>query len=167
MRRNYLVGGPLALLALGLSQPALAQKAVSEEDATALALYALPTALDGLLDSCATYLPTDAYVLVNSDFLSDRFETAAIGTFPQARRVLFTMGRNGDDAMPVEMMQAMGEAELGPFMDGIIRQMVMSEMDAESCSLADRILEYLDPLPPENLAGLLGFIIAEEAASED
>lgn len=156
-----------AALALGSAHPALAQKAVSEEDATALALYALPTVFDGMRQSCVSHLPADAYVLQNADFLSARFEAASVGTFQQARRALFAMGGEGEGAMPVELMQGMGEAELGPFIDGFIRQMVMSEMDADSCNQADHILEHLDPLPPENLAGLLGFIIAEEAASED
>lgn len=163
------------IFALGLcaAQPAIAQKQrppaqgqLSEADAAALAHYAMPLAFAGVQAECQAHLPRSAYIYTGGDALAARLEAASAGSWPRARNAIFLIGGSNRDAEMAEVIANMPEEAISPFVSEMIRSLVAQEMDAEVCVKVDRVLEMLDPLPPENLANLFGFIMIEAGFNE-
>jgi hypothetical protein len=57
------------------------------------------------------------------------------------------------------MFAQMPDSALRPFIDAMISSMVATKIKADNCADVERGLELLAPLPPENIAGIIGFVI--------
>ena len=156
----------LAALAL-LTAPAGAQAAkpdISPVAAQAAARYALPQLLSGLRATCGPKLSANGYLARNGEALQARFAQGADAAWPAARVALMQLGSQDKSGM-ARMFGQMPDSALKPFVDATITAMVASKLKAENCPDIERGLELLAPLPPENIAGLVGFFF--EMAERD
>ena len=133
---------------------------MSEEEVSTLARFAMPGAFRGLVNGCRAQLPADAYVLTQGDALQARLEASATGAQDAAIAAFMEMGMTDDPGMG-EVLGNMPPSVLGPFLNEMVAGMVATQIKPEQCVTADRALALLDPLPPENLAALLGLIVVE------
>jgi len=157
----------LAALAL-LAAPAVAQAAkpdVRPATAQAAARYALPHLLSGLRATCGPKLAPSGYLARNGESLQARFAQGADAAWPAARVALMQFGSQDKSGM-AKMMDQMPDSALKPFVDATISAMVATKLRVENCADVERGLELLAPLPPENIAGLVGFFV-EMAERED
>ena len=153
----------LAALALAaVSQPASAQDLpqMSEAEVNAVALYAMPHAFRALQARCATQLPGGAYIRTRGDVLGSRLDQASRGRFPAARAALTRMVTAQNPQMAALLGQLPAE-NIEPLARELIAGKVQSEVQLTDCARYDRVLELLDPLPPENLASLMGVLVIE------
>ena len=144
------------------SVPAAAQTMpeMSEEEATALARFAMPRAFQGVQQTCRNTLAGDAYMYSSGNRLMGKLQTASRGSWTTARRAIMAMVRTqSPDMLP--LINSMPSDSLQPFAEEMIAGMVVSKLNAGECGRIDRVLELLDPLPPENLAALIGYVFVE------
>ena len=146
--------------------PAAAQARpdLTPEATQAAVRYALPHLLAGVRSTCGPKLSPNGYLAKNGASLLDRYSQGAEAAWPAARVALMTLGgeKNADMA---NMLGQMPDAALKPFVDATISSMVATKLKAEDCGDIERGLELLAPLPPENIAGLAGFLL--EMADRD
>jgi hypothetical protein len=147
-----------ALVALALPAAAQARPDLSPEATQAAVRYALPHLLAGVRSSCGPKLSQSGYLAKNGAALFDRFAYGSEAAWPAARDALMALGgeKNADMA---KMLGQMPDAALKPFVDATISSMVATKLKVEDCDEIERGLELLAPLPPENIAGLAGFLL--------
>ena len=149
----------LPIIAACLAVPVNAQPRDLDPEAVAAATrYALPLAFDGYRTACAAEISSDGYVAQNSERLAAKFEEGSEQAWPAAKNLLVSMAAEDGGDM-VAFFGAMPDETLKPFVDGIIEVMIAQEIKTENCSDIERGLELLDPMPVENMAGLIGFFI--------
>lgn len=150
----------MAALALGLAPlPASAQQVpLSAGEINAVALYAMPHAFRSLQTRCTGQVPAHAYMFAQGPAVSARLEQAARGRFPAARAAVTRLAARNDPQMAT-ILAALPAENVEPLVAELIAGKVRSEVAAEDCGQINRVLELLDPLPPENLASLAGIYL--------
>lgn len=156
--RSALAAIALAVTAMPVSAQELPQ--LSEAEVNAVALYAMPHAFRALQARCATQLPGSAYIHTRGDALAGRLDQASRGRFPAARTALTRMVTAQNPQMAALLGQLPAE-NIEPLARELIAGKVQSEVQLTDCARYNRVLELLDPLPPENLASLMGVLVAE------
>ncbi len=159
MNRLKLLPGTLLIAAVSLSAPASAQiDQLDPQAIEAATVYALPIAFDGFRKTCADRLAPDGFVAINENRLEAKFSAGAADAWPEAKAVLIEMAAKEGDGADAFLRDLPDEA-LKPFVDGVFQSIIAGEIKPQQCGDIERGLELLDPMPVENIAGLLGFII--------
>ena len=151
--------------AAALFLPATAQAEETSPAAVQAAVrYSLPHLLSGVRASCGPKLSANGYLATQGDALLARFSQGSEAAWPAAKTALMQLGAKEEKGMGA-MLGQMPDSALKPFVDATISTMVATKLKPENCGDVERGLELLAPLPPENIAGLVGFVI--EMAERD
>lgn len=155
----------LAVLALATATTAQAQTCVQSADLSDTVLYAMPIAYDAVSTTCAKQLKTDGFLARDKGRFIQSFRAKQDAAWPGAFRLLKTFmasdkaAEGGKDDGMAAMIAALPESSLRPFVDGMVGQMIAGEIKPETCGKIERGMELLSPLPPENIGGLLAFVL--------
>lgn len=171
------MGPALALAALVSAQGAQAQQAcVAPQDLSDTVTYALPILYDSLQSPCQQQFAASSFMQAQGPAFIDRFRARQDAAWPGTMRLLktfMTRSTDGKDAADAEMMAlitSLPEESLRPFVDGIVGQMinekVASDIKPQTCSDIAEAMELIEPLPAENVGGLVTFI-ARQADIKD
>lgn len=152
----------VALVALpaqaGAQAAAKATPCLTEPEVRALATFAMPSALDGLIRNCTTHVGDAGFMTRNGAALVAGYAANKNAAWPMARKAFFRLG--GDkDKESVEMIAKLPDEALQPFVEGMIGGMVGAKLKPEQCRVADKMMRLLAPLPPENMVELLGTVV--------
>ncbi len=160
-----------ALVLVALPAQASAQAAakaapcLSEADIRALATFAMPSAIDGLIKNCTAHVGTASFMSRDGAALVAGYAANKDAAWPLARKAFFRLG--GDkDKDTAEMMAKLPDSALQPFVEGMIGGMVGAKLKPQQCRLADKMMRLLAPLPPENTVELLGTVVELATADE-
>lgn len=157
----------LAVVALATATTVQAQQqtCIAAADLGDSVLYAMPIAYDSVGTTCAKQLKRDGFMATGGDAFIEKFRAKQDSAWPGAFRLLKSFmateasGEAGSDADMTAMIAALPEESLRPFIDGIVGQKLAAEIKPESCAKIERGMELLSPLPAENVAGLVAFIL--------
>lgn len=156
----------LALAALATAQTAQAQQkaCVTAADLGDAVLYAMPIAYDAARNACANRIARDGFMATDGEAFIATFRNGQDKAWPGAFRLIKTFmadqneAEGGNDDGMIEMLSALPEDSLRPFVDGLVGQMIAGEIKGDSCNKIERGLELIAPLPAENVGGLFAFI---------
>ena len=156
-----MAAGALAMCALAQPQMAMAEACFTEEDLAGATVYALPLIADAFSQKCGPELSEDGFMATKGDEFIATYREKQDENWPATMRVLtaFSEGGDGPDGIG-EMMKNLPEEALRPFVDAIVGTMIAKEIKSKDCSKIERGVELMAPLPPENLGGLVGFVVA-------
>lgn len=162
MQRNSVLASFAAMAAL-LHTPAANAAAnstacISEAEVSGLAIYAMPSLLDGVGGICAEHLSPDGFLASNGVQLADNYTELSQSSWPLAKSGL--MKFIGDDSGDLAMFAELPDEAVRPFVDAIIIQKITGEIKPGDCSRIERGIRILAPLPPENTGELIGFIMS-------
>ncbi|KWV93002.1 hypothetical protein [Erythrobacter sp. YT30] len=168
--KRTLIAPALALAALGTAQAAQAQQScVAPADVTDMVTYVVPLAFDAAMQTCDAQYQADGFMKSDGDAFADRFRAKQDAAWPGAYKLgkQFMAKRaekegeegNGNEADIVGLIDQMPEEQVRPFFDGIIQQMIASEIKTDTCGDIERGLGLLAPLPVENTSMLVTFIL--------
>ena len=162
MKTSGWMNTTLAALALvALPTEAAAQDAcLSAGELTALATFAMPSALDGVIASCAPQVGADAFLATQGPGMVAAYAARKDAAWPAARKAFFRIAESGkpEDKTVSQAMGSLPDAALQPFVEGMIGSMIGAKLKPEQCRTADKLMRLLAPLPPENTAELLSTI---------
>lgn len=161
--RLKVLASALAFSALATAQGAQARQAcVEPADLSDSVTYALPLAYDAAMRQCAREYATNGFMRTQGPAFVDRFRVKQDAAWPGAFRLLraFMASDNGDesDAAMNAMIASLPEENLRPFVDGLVAQMIGSEIKPDTCGKIERGMALLAPLPAENVSGLVTFV---------
>ena len=148
-----------ALLAAALPAPALAQAAeppcLTAQEFTAVSTFALPGVIRGAAQRCTPVLPSSAFLRSQSENLAQRYSAGRDRSWPQAKAAFFKIG-GGMDPQAANLLKAMPDENLKPFVEGAVTTMVGQQLPTDRCSAVDRLVMLLSPLPAESTAEVIG-----------
>lgn len=148
----------LASLALAFfTMPANAQGGTSSSEIEGAVRFGLPALFEGYRASCSAQLSPDGYVAQNADRLAAKFTEGADAHWPAAKATLSTL--SNDQGMDSAMLADLPDEALKPFVTALLQQMVAAEIKPSQCIDVERGLELIDPLPADNIAGLIGLVV--------
>ena len=155
-----------ALLAAGVAMPAHAAAQAAEAqclapaEVRALATFAMPSILSGLIDRCTTEVGASGFMTTQGRNLVANYAVHKDSAWPTARKAFFRLaGSKSDSSEATDMMAKMPDAALQPFVEGIIGGMIGAKLKPGQCAIADKMMRLLAPRPPENTSELLGTIL--------
>lgn len=157
-----------ALAALALAQGAAAhaqQACAAPRDIDDAMTYAMPLAFDATRAACSTVLPSGGFLAREGERLAARFRQRQDAAWPGALRILkLIVEQRGPDPAAgdidfARVIETVPPETLRPLADALLRQMVAKEIAREDCRNIERALELLSPLPVENIAGLMTFLV--------
>lgn len=155
-----------ALPLVSAAVPAQAQQELDPARIESAVRFGLPALFEGYRARCSAQLSPDGYVARNADRLAAKFAQGADAHWPEAKAALLTLG--GDDSgMDPAMIAGMPDEALKPFVVAFLQQMVATEVKPEQCLDIARGLELIDPLPADNIAGLIAFMVEMAGREED
>ncbi|MBY8821407.1 hypothetical protein [Sphingomonas colocasiae] len=155
-----LILGALALLATPVAAQTKAKPCLQPEEVDAVLLSLAPKLIEAASTTCKPYLPETAYLNQSSRALAERYRAIGAPLWPVAHKAMLKIS-------------GMDKAKLNPLIDAdATRAMIESlipqaiaKIKPKECVAADRFASLLDPLPPQNLAGLFTTIL--QIVSED
>ena len=151
----------LAGLALAVnpivSQAAAPETCLAPTEVDALIRFAMPDIANAVANQCAASLGTQSYLKRNQAALLGRFAGPSKAALPRAKAAFAKMTNMPD-------LSALGDGTMHDLI-GIGVTSAFAKLKPADCTKADQLLGLLDPLPPENMAGLVTFIL--QAASEN
>lgn len=146
------------VVAAAAPAPLSARDPVNHAGMAAAVRYALPHVLSGVRTSCTDRLAANGYLATQGDSLHAKFDAGSAAAWPQAKALLLEMGLS-KNAGKAEILRDLPDESLKPFVDGMLATLVATEIKPAQCADVERGLALLDPLPAENIAGLVGFVI--------
>ena len=152
----------VALVAAAVAVPVQAAEAqcLAPAEVRALATFAMPSVLTGLIDHCTPEVGATGFMSTQGRNLVASYAANKDSAWPTARKAFFRLaGSKGDSSEATEMMAKMPDAALQPFVEGMIGGMIGSKLKPGQCVIADKMMRLLAPLPPENTSELLGTIL--------
>ena len=164
----HFIAPALAFAALAQGQAASAQQAcVPPADMSDTIIYALPIAYDAARTSCAKQFATNGFVARGGDKFMAGFRARQNAAWPGAMRTMQAfISSQQDSAKPgagdldlAALAKSLPPEALRPLVDGLMGQMIAGEIKPEACGKIERALELLSPLPVDNVAGLMGFLL--------
>ena len=155
--RKLVVGA--AALSLGMAEIAAAQEpaCLSEREVTSLVTYALPVVMDSAMKTCRPTLSPQGYFATQGSGLVQRYAARKGAAWPDAKAALFKLG--GNDAKMKDLVASLSDEALQPFAEGLVAAMVTKGIKPGQCKAIERATRLLAPLPPENTAELVTFIL--------
>lgn len=163
---NLVIRAAAAALPFTLvAAPAQAQADLSAAQIEAAARFGLPALFEGFRVTCQAELADDGYVARNAARLSAKFADGADAHWPEARDAMFALG--GEEGLDPDMLAGMPDEALKPFVTSLLQQMAATELEPAQCPDVERGLELLDPLPADNIAGLIGFVVDMAGDADD
>lgn len=147
----------LALI-VALPAPALAAAAeppcLTAQEFTAVSTFALPGVIRGAAQRCSAVLPSAAFLRNQSESLAQRYSAGRDRAWPQAKAAFLKIG-GGMDPQAANLIKAMPDENLKPFVEGAVSSMVGQQLPTERCSTVDRLVTLLAPLPAESTAEVI------------
>ena len=165
--KQRILAPALAGLALASATTAQAQQqaCVQSADFADAVIYAMPIAYDAVSVSCGKQLGSDGFIARDKGRFIKAFRERQDAAWPGAFRLLKTFmakdaaAKDSTQSDIGAMIASLPESSLRPFVHGMVGQMIGGEIKPDSCGKIDRGMELLSPLPPENIAGLLTFVL--------
>ena len=152
-------GAGLALFQTQLAQAATSPApCLSEGEVTALVGFALPSVINGTMKSCKPHLATSGYFATRGEEFLGRYAARKDANWPTAKAAFLKLG-SSKDAKMVDTIANMPDEAVKPFVEGIVSEMVGSEIKPDQCTAIERGVRLLSPLPPENTAELVSFVL--------
>lgn len=133
-----------------------ARSCMTPVEAEALIQYALPDIIDHLGKACTIKLPATSYLIRSRVDLVDRYTQAATPALPIARVAFGKVA-----GIKAEQVENLRDETLRGLLSMGIGTAIDGKFKPKDCGMIDQILELLAPLPPENMAKLIGIALRE------
>ena len=151
----------LAVLAALVATPATAQtRCVTDAEAQAFALVAMPEIIRETGRVCATALPAASLVRRQSGAFLAKYDAEANRAWPTARAAIVKLS---DPAIEVLVQSEYAR----PLITSLLVPQLVGRIAIADCPVIDRLTTLLEPLPPRNTAGIvvttLRYLKAEKA----
>lgn len=121
--------------------------------------FAMPSALNGLITHCSPHVPASGFMRQSGAPLVASYARGKQAAWPRAKTAFLKFAGEEDPAS-VELVSQMPDSALQPFIEVMIGGLIGSKLKPAQCTLADKMIRLLAPLPPENTVELIGTIVA-------
>lgn len=159
-----IIAGTAALAALVSAQTASAQAAascISEREVAQLAVYAVPSVIEGVHGKCAKSLAPSGFLATKGKAFAARYAALQGETWPGAKSAIakFATSRtDGQAASTFATLAGLPDDAVRPLVDALIAQKIGETIKPKDCSTVERGIQLLSPLGARDGGALVGFI---------
>ena len=158
-----------ALLAAGLSTAALPAipklPDMSGDEASALAVYAMPGFVAAARQTCAAELSPNGFLALQGPGLAQRYAAEQNAAWPVARGALLRIvATKAPDQ--VKTFESLPDKAIRPLADALIQQELAAKIHPSSCRNIERMAEAISPLDPRDASRVLG-VLFDIASTSD
>jgi hypothetical protein len=130
------------------------------EEIDAMVISFAPRLIEVTATACKPHLAENAYLNRSSGVLAERYRVAGKSLWPLAYKGMLKMSGLEKVKNPLIKPDALRE-----MLDAKIPEIV-ADIKPETCVTIDRVGQLVDPLPPQNMAGLFSTILEIVSADE-
>lgn len=138
-----------------------AAQCVAQADLADGVIYAMPILTAAVRGKCAGSLSADGFMAKQGDAFIAPYVARQNAAWPGALRLLSQFGARGGgegDEM-LATIQTLPPEAVRPLFDALIGQKLAEEIKVADCARIERGVSLLAPLPPENVSGLVTFVL--------
>lgn len=152
----------LMLAALSQTQLAYAQTSapakpcVSEQEVSALLIYAAPSLIQGVSLRCEKNLAANGYLATQGGALAGRFSEKQAQVWPAAKKALLKLVDKPDQA---NLVRQLPDEVVRPLFGPVVSQMIVRDVKPSDCGRIERGLKLLSPLPVDSIGEISGFLL--------
>jgi hypothetical protein len=149
-----------ALFAICSVQAAAAQTpCLTSAEARNVVAAALPDLVLAISNKCKPALASDAYLTKSGANLAGKFKSSANASWPAAKKAVVKVA--GDKA---QLLASLPDETSRALLSVGINAMITNGLTTQNCTVTNRILAALDPLPAANFADAFSAVIETEMA---
>ena len=150
--RQRLASGTMAAL-LAFQASAAQAGCLSEPQFQAVVRFLAPDLIQSVAGKCAAMLPAESYLHRNGPALAARYRPGAATAWPTVQAALASQP---DLKLFASMDEATVRGMIAPMLsEGLTKE----KLRVGDCRIADEIAADLDPLPPQNMIGLVTALV--------
>jgi len=158
-RTVFTAGAVLAMAQGQLAHAATsAEGCLSEADVSGLVGYALPSVIDGAMKACKPHLSTTGFFATRGSAFAGQYAARKDANWPVAKDAFLKLGGTKDASLNATL-KALPDSALQPFVEAMVSEMVGGEIKPGQCTAIERGVRILSPLPAENTAELITFVV--------
>jgi len=164
-------GMKLASLAALAAVPSIAHAqagaaCMTRAEANALIIVAMPDAIEGTRNKCASTLPASSFLSSQGPALVSRYRQSGTGNLDLARAAFLKMAGE-DKSDEAKIFAAMPEEALRGLLGTAFAVAIANDVKVADCPNIDRFIAALSPLPPSNVAEIITGLIAIAGGKTD
>jgi hypothetical protein len=130
---------------------------MSGDEASALAVYAMPGFIAAARQACASELSPNGFLALQGAGLAQRYAAEQNAAWPAARSVLLRIaGAKAPDQ--AKTFATLPDDAIRPLADALIQQEVAAKIHPHSCRKIERLAEAISPLSPRDAGRILGVL---------
>lgn len=154
----------LGAVTVGLQPIAVSaqQACVTVEEASAIAVYSVPSLVQAVRLRCDGQLSPTGYLARSGNNLISRYGSIQAQAWPKAKagllKVLTSKAGAASAAVNLDMVRALPDDAVRPLVDSLIVQEASAKIPVSHCSHAERVIQHVAPIEAEIAGGLLGAI---------
>jgi len=155
----------LAMTAAAMTlQPAIAaaqQPCITEDEVSAMAIYSVPSLVQGVRLRCGSDLSSSGFLARRGDAMVARYSALQNGVWPRAKAGLLKVfsNRASEGREGLDMVARLPDQAVRPLIDALIVQEVSPKIAVKDCWKIERLIEVASPVDPEVAGTLLGVAV--------
>jgi hypothetical protein len=138
---------------------------MSGDEASALAVYAMPGFIAAARQTCASELSPNGFLALQGPGLAQRYAAEQNAAWPVARAALLRIvtAKAPDQ---VKTFESLPDKAIRPLADALIQQELAAKIHPRSCRNIERMAEAISPLDPRDASRILG-VLFDIASTSD
>jgi hypothetical protein len=138
---------------------------MSGDEASALAVYAMPGFISAARQTCASELSPNGFLALQGPGLAQRYAAEQSAAWPVARAALLRIAaaKVPDQAKSIAKLP---DSAVRPLADALIEQELAAKIHPRSCRNIERMAEAISPLDPRDASRVLGVLFDIASASD-
>ncbi|BBC73146.1 conserved hypothetical protein [Altererythrobacter sp. B11] len=155
-----------AALAIQPQAAAAQGSCVTEAEVGAMALYAMPQAIQAVRLGCSGQLSSNGYLARHGDELIASYTALQDRNWPGAKSALLKLVTSGLQQQPslenrgvnLDLIRQLPDNAVRPLVEAMVVQKLQPIIKPESCGRIERVVEAIAPVQPEIAGKLIGVI---------
>lgn len=150
-----------AAVTLASPQLAAAQTCITEREIAQLAIYSVPSLIEGVRAKCGPTLSAKGYLATRGDAFAANYAALQDETWPAAKSAITKFATSKADAKEAQsfaMLAGLPDEAVRPLLDALIAQKIGESIKTKDCTKVERGIQLASPLSPRDSGALLGFI---------
>ena len=139
------------------------QACVTEEEVSAIAIYSMPSLVEGVRVRCDGQLSPNGFLNRPNSSFKTRYASLQTKAWPRAKsgllKVLAAKSSATRGPQGLDMIGSLPDNAVRPLVDALIVQEVSPKIDTGQCSRIERIIELASPIDPEIAGNVLGAVV--------
>ncbi|MGN3973223.1 hypothetical protein [Tsuneonella sp. SYSU-LHT278] len=136
---------------------------LTEREVAQMAIYAVPSLVEGVRGKCAGRLASTGFLATRGDAFAAKYAALQGETWPVAKSAILKFvsgsakGRNADT---LAMVAALPDESVRPLVDGMIAQKIGESVQPDHCRNVERGMQLVSVMNPRDSGAMVAFVMA-------